>query len=1075
MKNFFRISLILLSFITYGQNKITGTVFDSDGLALPGATVIIENTNTGVSTDFDGNFEIEVDQGQVLQFSYIGYLTQDVTVSGQDAISVSLQSDNQLDEVVVTSLGFTEKRDQQGSTYSVVSTGAVQRSGEATFANSLSGKAAGVSITRTSGDPGAGSRIRIRGANTILGSSSPLIIVDGSPMNSETTKIVNGGSSNTGAVNFGSRLNDINPSDIASVQVLKGASAAALWGSRAANGVIVITTKQGQSGDAKITFSSTYSFDEISERIPRQNVWGQGQNGVYSPTRAESWGDYIPDRSGGADNVDTSGGYFTSQNGTAYYPIITKNSRETFVEDNFNAAFQTGTFWQNDLNISGGNDKNTYFFSLSNIQQEGIIRGSDYDRTNIRFNYNAELNDWMSLSNKVAYTYTNSNLTQGNSNVGGIQLGHLRTPADFDNRDYIGTYTSSSGEEFPRRHRSYRRYLGNNENPIYNNPLWTTKEQLSLNQVNRVMVTPELRIKPNDWLQLIARANVDFADDRRTFFFPRGSAGSSITIKRRLGEYLEDEIATRNTNYDFIGRGEFDLSENINLISTVGWSLNDRKYNRSSGSVSDFLVNVTKVTTSLNGSQEASSFENAKSFSRSNRGYAILNFGISDELFINLTGAIEASSTMNNSFFYPAADVAWNFTNTALSSNIISFGKLRASYGIVGVQPSPHRFDTLAEGGFSYSTYSDPLSIDSFGGGFRLDNNLGNPNLKPELKTEWELGTDLRFFNNDLTFSFTYYNNNIEDILLNVSLSPSSGFSTQYGNFGAMKNQGYEIDIGWNAIQKDNLTLNASLNWSKNENEVTDLYGTTFVDMSAGASVKSVAIVGYPLGALFGTGSRTNPDGSFDLDQNGFPQLTSEFVVLGDPNPDWRGALGLNLIYKKFNLNLVVEHSQGGDFAPRTLHVLKRFGTTEETNNRVTLTEPLVNVKGTTFPTGSVIRGNIEDFGGGDVLLEEQWYRRDIGGGFGDNQAYNFSIYDATWTKVRELSLSYTLDSPSLKSSIGLSSVRFTLTGRNLININNIPGIDPEVNQFGTGNALGLDYFTNPQTKSTLLGVTFNF
>ena len=1075
MKNFFRISLILLSFITYGQNKITGTVFDSDGLALPGATVIIENTNTGVSTDFDGNFEIEVDQGQVLQFSYIGYLTQDVTVSGQDAISVSLQSDNQLDEVVVTSLGFTEKRDQQGSTYSVVSTRAVQRSGEATFANSLSGKAAGVSITRTSGDPGAGSRIRIRGANTILGSSSPLIIVDGSPMNSETTKIVNGGSSNTGAVNFGSRLNDINPSDIASVQVLKGASAAALWGSRAANGVIVITTKQGQSGDAKITFSSTYSFDEISERIPRQNVWGQGQNGVYSPTRAESWGDYIPDRSGGADTVDTSGGYFTSQNGTAYYPIITKNSRETFVEDNFNAAFQTGTFWQNDLNISGGNDKNTYFFSLSNIQQEGIIRGSDYDRTNIRFNYNAELNDWMSLSNKVAYTYTNSNLTQGNSNVGGIQLGHLRTPADFDNRDYIGTYTSSSGEEFPRRHRSYRRYLGNNENPIYNNPLWTTKEQLSLNQVNRVMVTPELRIKPNDWLQLIARANVDFADDRRTFFFPRGSAGSSITIKRRLGEYLEDEIATRNTNYDFIGRGEFDLSENINLISTVGWSLNDRKYNRSSGSVSDFLVNVTKVTTSLNGSQEASSFENAKSFSRSNRGYAIFNLGVSDELFINLTGAIEASSTMSDSFFYPAADVAWNFTNTAINSDVISFGKLRASYGIVGVQPSPHRFDTLAEGGFSYSTYSDPISIDSFGGGFRLDNNLGNPNLKPELKTEWEIGTDLRFFNNDLTFSFTYYNNKIEDILLNVSLSPSSGFSTQYGNFGAMENQGYEIDLGWNAIQKDDLTLNASLNWSKNQNEVTDLYGTTFVDMSSGASVKSVAIVGYPLGALFGTGSRTNPDGSFDLDQNGFPQLTSEFVVLGDPNPDWRGALGLNLIYKKFNLNLVVEHSQGGDFAPRTLHVLKRFGTTEETNNRVTLTEPLVNVKGTTFPTGSVIRGNIEDFGGGDVLLEEQWYRRDIGGGFGDNQAYNFSIYDATWTKVRELSLSYTLDSPSLKTSVGLNSIRFTLTGRNLININNIPGIDPEVNQFGTGNALGLDYFTNPQTKSTLLGVTFNF
>ena len=730
---------------------------------------------------------------------------------------------------------------------------------------------------------------------------------------------------------------------------------------------------------------------------------------------------------------------------------------------------------QNDLNISGGNEKNTYFFSLTNLQQEGIIRGSTYDRTNIRFNYNAKLNDIMDLSNKVAYAYTSSNMTQGNSNVGGIQLGHLRTPADFDNRDYIGVYTNASGEEFPRRHRSYRRYLGNNENPIYNNPLWTTKEQLSLNQVNRITVTPQLTIKPKEWLQLITRANIDFADDRRTFFFPRGSAGSSITINRRVGSYLEDEIATRDYNIDFIGRGEFSLNDNIDLTAIVGWSLNDRKYNRSSGSVSDFLVNATKMTTALNSSQESSTFENVKSFTRSNRGYAILNFGINDELFVNMTGAVEASSTIKGSFFYPAADVAWNFTNSAFDSSIITFGKLRASYGIVGVQPAPHRFDTLAEGGFSYSTYSDPLVIDSFGGGFRLDNNLGNPDLKPEMKTEWEIGTDLRFFNNDLTFSFTYYNNKIEDILLNVSLSPSSGFSTQYGNFGAMKNKGYEIDLGWNAIQKQDLNLNTTLNWSRNVNEVTDLYGTSVVNMSPGASVQSVALVGSPLGTLFGTGSRTNPDGSFDLDENGFPQITPSFVVLGDPNPDWRAGLGFNLSYKKFNLNVVLEHSQGGEFSPRTLHVLKRFGTTTETANRVTLTEPLVNVKGTTFPAGTTIRGNIKDFGGGNVLLDEQWYRRDIGGGFGDNQAYNFSIYDATWTKLREISLSYTLDSPSLKSTIGLSSVRFTLTGRNLININNIPGIDPEVNQYGTGNAIGLDYFTNPQTQSTLLGVTFNF
>lgn len=1061
--------------LTLAQNIIRGTVSDING-PLPGANVIEQGTTNGVSTDFDGNFQISVQNGASLEISYTGYISQVIEVDSQSSFNILLEEDTELlQEVVVTALGFTEERDKQGSTSSIVSTKAVVRSGEATFQNALSGKAAGVSVARTSGDPGAGSRIRIRGANTILGSSDPLIIVDGSPLNSATTKIVNGGSSNTGAINFGSRLNDINPADIASVQVLKGASAAALWGSRAANGVIVITTKEGRSGDAKITFSSTYSFDEISERIPRQSVWGQGRNGQYSPRLAESWGDYIPDRSGGADTVDTSGGFFTAEDGTVYYPITAKNSRDTFIEQNFNAAFQTGTIWQNDLNMSGGNDKNTYFFSLSNLQQEGIIRESSYDRTNLRFNYNSKLNDWMSLSNKVAYIYTHSNLTQGNSNVGGIQLGHLRTPADFDNRDYIGTYTNAAGEEFSRRHRSYRRYLGNNENPIYNNPVWTTKEQLSLNQVNRMTITPQITINPTEWLQIIARANVDFADDRRTFFFPRGSAGSSITIKRRIGEYLEDEIATRETNFDFIGRGQFSLTDNIDLTATLGWSSNDRKYNRSSGSVSDFLVNVTKMTTALNTSLEASSFENVKSFQKSNRGYAVLNFAFADELFVNLTGAVEAASTMSDSFFYPAADVAWNFTNSAFDADFLSFGKLRVSYGIVGVQPSPHRFETLAEGGFSYSTYSDPLVIDSFGGGFRLDNNLGNPNLRPEMKTEWELGTDLRFLDNSLSFSFTYYSNTIEDILLNVTLSPSSGYSTQYGNFGEMKNNGYEIDLGWNAIQKQDLQLNTSLNWSRNVNEVTDLYGTPVVDMSSGASVKSVALVGHPLGTLFGTGSQTNADGSFILNDDGFPQLTSEFVVLGDPNPDWRAGLGINLTYKNFDLNVVVEHSQGGEFSPRTLHVLNRFGTTQETANRITLTEDLVNYSGNTIPAGTSVRGNIRDFGGGNVLLDESWYRTGIGGGFGDNQAYNFSIYDATWTKVRELSLSYTLDSASLKTNLGLQNIRFTLTGRNLININNIPGIDPEVNQFGTGNALGLDYFTNPQTQSTLLGVTFNF
>ena len=290
-----------------------------------------------------------------------------------------------------------------------------------------------------------------------------------------------------------------------------------------------------------------------------------------------------------------------------------------------------------------------------------------------------------------------------------------------------------------------------------------------------------------------------------------------------------------------------------------------------------------------------------------------------------------------------------------------------------------------------------------------------------------------------------------------------------------MTNNGLEIDLGWNAIKSGDLNLDASLNWSKNTNEVTDLFGTETINLSPGASVSSRAIVGQQLGVLYGTGSRTNADGSFDLDSNGFPQITPSPIILGDPNPDWVAGIGLNLDYKNLSLNVVLEHSEGGAFMPRTLWVLHRFGTTEATANRITTTQDLRNHDGDLVPAGTTVRGNVRDFGAGNVLLDEDWYRTGIGGGFGDNQAYNFGVYDATFTKVRELSLSYLLDSDRLNSLLGLDNIRLTATGRNLININKVPGIDPETNQYGVGNALGLDYFTNPQSKSVLFSAAFNF
>ena len=1069
MKNILSSVFLVFTLLSYGQNSVSGVVSDENGVPLPGANVIIENTNTGVSTDFDGNFEINAAQGDVLAISYIGYTTQFITANGQMGLNISLQLDNELEEVVVTALGFAAIRDQQGSTSSVIDTDDVIRSAEPTVVNALSGKASGVRITRSNGDPGAGSTIRIRGANTIDGSIQPLIIVDGVPLDNTTSYA--GGNNITGGnggVTQGSRLNDINPSDIESVNVLKGASAASLYGSKAANGVVVITTKRGQRGKAKISFKSSYSFDDISERIPMQSSWGQGRSGVYGESRAESWGDYIPGRAGGQDAFK-SGAYFLADSGRTYQAVDSKNSKDTFVEENFNSVFGTGNALQNDLTISGGNENSNYFFSLGHLDQDGVIKNATYERTNARLNYEAKLNDKITLSSKMAYTYTNSNRIQQSSNVSGLMIGLLRTPPDFDGRDYKGTYVSSSGAEYINRGRSYRKSIGQSSNQSYTNPLWTVNEQESSTRVNRISVTPQLTIKPTNWLQIITRGNLDVADDKRTYFFPIGDASS-----RANGQYQEDALDIRNSALDVIGKANFQLSDEVNLTATVGWSYNDRKYSRLSGNITGFLVNSSKRTTALNTSSEASTFDGFKTFRRSNRGYGILNFDISDQLFINLSGAQEASSTINGTFFYPAADAAWVLTEDVVQSNIMSFAKLRGSWGQVGVQPSAHKFETLAEGGFGYSTYSDPLDSNLFGGGFRLDNNLGNPNLEPEIKTEWEIGGDFRFFDDKVSLSMTYYDNIIEGILLDVSLSPSTGFSTQYGNYGEMTNNGIEIDLGVDIINTNDFSLSGAINWSTNENEVTDLYGTESINLSPGASVSSRAVVGYPLGVLYGTGSKTKADGSFDLNSNGFPQITSSPIVLGDPNPDWRGGFSLNMRYKKFRLNAVLEHSQGGEFSPRTLWVLRRFGTTQETANRLTLSQDLVNYRGNTISAGTTVRGNVQDFGGGPVLLDENWYRTGIGGGFGDNQAYNFSIADATWTKLRDLSLSYVIDTPAV-TNLGLSDVILTFTGRDLININKVDGIDPEINTKGVSVAQGVEYFTNPQTKGYLFSLTINY
>jgi len=1085
MNRHIKISLLfsIILGIASAQSSIQGTITDSNGNALAGANVLIDGTSVGSAADTDGTYRIDVSSGTMggntvtLTASYIGHTSQSVSVDVPTSGSVTQNFSLAFDAIAfkavsVTALGFETNRDKQGSTSVSVTPSDMTRSGEALIMNSLSSKASNVIVNAVSGDPGSGSSIRIRGNNTISGSSQPLIVVDGMPINNSQNY---GNSGRFGGVTQQSRMNDLNANDVKSVEVLKGASAAALWGSRAANGVIVIQTKDGAAGNMKMSYKHTTSYDEIHEKIPMQTTYGQGRNGSWT-THAESWGDKIADRTGGADEVNKDKAYFVSEDGTfTQHSITKKNSTDTFVNSNFDQIFGTGKLNQDDFQVSGGDQSKTYLFSYSRLRQDGMIRNSFYDRDNVRLNTRFKLSNKITMASKVGYTYSESNRIQRGSNVAGLMLGLLRNAPDFDMTHYKGTYVSG-GTEYTNRHRAYRRYLGGSStNPIYSNPLWTVNEHKNLTRVNRLMMSNEMNITPFPGTEVVLRGGLDQYTDNRESFYPIGSAGSGLNS----GAFDMARITNRETNYDVIARQNVELNSNISMVATAGWNLNNRAYSRSSSFINGFLVNTDKHTTNVNTAAEASSVSNGRLFLRSTRAYGVLSLDALDQIFVNLSMASETHSTISKAYNYPAVDVAYQMTDLLNGmASFISFAKLRVAYGQVGVRPGAHRFETLAESGFGYSSYSDPVSVGQWGGGYRVDDDKGNPELKPEVKTETEFGVDFRFMDDKLSLSLTSYQNEITDMLISNALTPTSGYDTQYSNAASMENKGLEIDGSWSVMNEATTGLDLTFNWATNKNKVLSLSGTDVLNLGSG-SVNSVAREGYPIGSLWGIGSQTEDgtvNGKFILDDNGFPQITPTKMILGNPNPDWRGTLGMTARWSDFTVNMLFEHSEGGEYSPRTLWVLRRFGTTSDTDNEVTLTKDLKNVDGNTIPSGTTVRGFIEDFGGGDVLLDEAWFRHGIGGGFGDNQAYNFSIKDATFSRIRELSLSYLMKSDAITDMTGLSSLTFTATGRNLFAwYKDLVGVDPGVNVGGIQTGSGLEYFSNPVTKSFLFSVSANF
>jgi len=1050
--------------ISQQQGIVQGRVVSAvDGEVLPGVSVTLVGNPGGTVTDIDGNYQLNVpSEAKSLLFSFIGFDQQEVEIGDRTTINVSLEeSSAHLDEVVINALGFERSADNIGYSTSKVDGDQISKSMEGSIITGLSGKASGVQITRSSGDPGAGAHIQVRGASTI-GGIQPLIVLDGIPIDNSSSGNSNGG------VYQQSRLNDINPDDIETMDILKGASAAALWGSRAANGVIIITTKKGKSSDKlNLSFKSSYSVDQILNRHPLQSTFGQGDKGIYSQTSLRSWGDPIADRLGGSDYIDNTGPFFRATNGTLYYPITEKRSQVVYHDSNFDQIFQDGHFFDNSLSLSGGDSRSTFFASLSDMNQEGIARNnSDYRRTTFRVNASRKFSDIFSISTQTNYTLTKGNrLRKGNSSSG-LYLGLLRNAPDFNILDYEGEYYEGPGAAPLRnRQRVYRNPLGANANPGFNNPLWTINNQDNFSKVNRFITSFQLNATPNKWLEFILRAGVDTYVDERSASFDVGSAGAI----QATGTFEDEKDTDTEFNADLMGMWRPELHQDLQSELLVGFNYNERSAKSLTGSIEGFIDPSLDIDNFINGTRGNYDLSNGQSLRRNAALYSSIDLSYKDFLFGVFTGRFESASTFGeeakSDFFFPSATLAWQFhKNINNLPHFFNFGKLRASYAIVGVEPAIYR--TMNQ--YVAASYSDAsggtLDASRFGNGaFVPSTRVGNPFLRPEIKNEVEAGLDLRFFDNRLRTSVTYYNNRTKDVLFDVPIASSTGYTRIQDNAGEIKNNGIELDINYDLIANRDFSWTLGVLWDRNKNMISKLPDAESLDLGGLSGISGRAVQGYQLGVLWGSRWLRDENNSLILSENGFPQMDESQGVIGDPNPDWRGSALTTLRYKNLSLDVVLETSQGNDIFAGTYGALLDYGLAPQSAITTTAPQNLLTYDGQIITAGTPFRGTTQNFGAGTVALEESWYR--AGGGYFNGAAEQF-IQDGSWTRIQQVSLSYSFNSDKFKQKTGLQSLDLSVTGRNLFVWSEFEGNDPNTNLMGISTVRGIDYFNTPGTKS---------
>jgi TonB-linked SusC/RagA family outer membrane protein len=1015
------------------QGAVQGTVMDSaSGEPIPNVQVTISGTALGTLTSPQGRFRIEhVPAGsQQVLARRVGYGTGTATVTIQPGSVASVEihlraSAVQLEGMVVTALGVERAQRAVATSVQEVTGDEVSRAAQPNLVDALTGKVSGVTITN-SGTEGGSSRIVIRGPTSVANDNQPLFILDGVPVSN---------ASNTGdgygAIDYGNAIQDINPDDIKSVSVLKGPNAAALYGSRAANGVVIITTKDGRGATGTgVTADITTTFETPLKLPTYQNKYGQGYSGEF---------EFVDGDGGGVnDNVDESWGPPLDA-GLMIPQWFSNGQPAPWVShpDNVRSFFETGQTTRINGSFAKNSENANARISISNLNQDGMYPGFNIDRTTASLNGGIQLTDKLHANATVQYTQAD---------------GKGRPAQGYDGDNFMLQFVWFGRQVDMHQLRDYKDQYGNMRNWNYsyhNNPYWIALENGDHDRTDRIIGSASLTYDFTNWLTGTLRSGTDWSRNGRKRMIAPHPLTSDYDVN---GGFSKVDLLNRETNTDFLLTATNALTPSLSLVASVGGNRRESLSQSDTWTVYNLVVPylydlgnaaVTPILGDYTGRRRVNSL------------YGSARFGYKDWLFLEGTGRNDWSSTLpekNRSYFYPSVSSSFIFTDALHlggPGKWLEYGKLRASWSQVGNDASPYQ---LA------STYvsDQPFSgVPMFGAG----NTIANSQLKPELTKSWEVGTELRFFDSRLSLEATYYSDATTNQIIPVQISPMTGYTSQVVNAGKITNKGVELLANVTPIKtRSGFQWDVTATFGKNDNNVAELTGdlqTLVLGTYYGLRIE--AHKGQPFGAMYGVKYVRDGKGNIVVGSNGIPLKSSgDLQYLGNYEPDWTGGLRNTFRYKGLQLSVLVDTKQGGQIYSLTNNYGSKSGTLIQTLYGRENGETIADGGGLIVPGVKVVAGDTVP---NDIKITSQTYFHGL------DRLHEQYVYDASFIKLRELTLTYTLP-PTLTNRLRVSNAAVSFIGRNLWLHDNVPNIDPET-AFDTSNQhQGLEYGQVPTAKS---------